>query len=167
MRIRDYLIEISQNYDRSDPLSSPTQLMLRGAEQHFNEHVPAGIIIRGSGGQGNATMTPWVAFLDPDETTTPQNGLYVVYLFSTDLQSVTLTLQHGVTKVRQELGPQAALARLSEIAIAVRNDLPFDMLRGMEYQVNLGQGGWRQSAYSAGNVVAKRYATNPCQNRKN
>src|SRR5690554_2878605 len=40
--------------------------------------------IKGSIGQGNWARVPWLAILDKEITTTTQEGVYVVYLFSSD-----------------------------------------------------------------------------------
>lgn len=115
-------------------------------------------MIRGGGGQTNATFTPWIAFLDPDETESPQHGLYVVYIFSSDLRSVTLTLNQGVTRLEREFKRRGALTRLRENASNVRSILsPVELLRRDE-DMAIGAVGWRQRAYLAGNIVAQRYS---------
>jgi hypothetical protein len=61
------------------------------------QHVSGRIEVKGSGGQTSATFTPWVGFFDPDETSS-QFGVYVVYIFAEDLQSVALTLNQGIAR---------------------------------------------------------------------
>jgi hypothetical protein len=77
MDLTDFLLEIATTYDRSAGVSTPTQRLLSQAESELGEHVHGGIRIKGSGGQSTATLTPWIGFFDPDETTTPQKGVYV------------------------------------------------------------------------------------------
>ncbi len=102
MNIKDYLLRVAAEYDRGAGLSTPTQAFLRDAPTLLGEHVPGGVEVVGSGGKGTATLTPWIGFLDPDETTSPRDGLYVVYLFSESLRHVSLVLLHrvGVTDRR-------------------------------------------------------------------
>jgi len=157
MHLSDYLSEIAESYDSNAGLSTPTQLMLRNADAHLAEHVPVEFLINGSGGQGVPTFTPWISFLLPDETKTVQDGLYVVYLFSRDLKRVTLTLMHGVTRLTTKFGTKAARARLSKIAVDVRNGLPEDEVAVFDTRLELGVGGWRQQAYAAATIVAKEY----------
>lgn len=71
MELRAFLEQIAGHYDRHARVSAPEQLLLRHADQHLADHVPAGIVIAGRGGQTLATFTPFIAFLDPDEQRHP------------------------------------------------------------------------------------------------
>ncbi|MDA0563634.1 DUF3578 domain-containing protein [Streptomonospora sp. S1-112] len=156
-------MSIAENYDRDHPMSSPVQILLRQASRHLADITPAGLIVRGSGGQGKGTYTPWIGFFDPDETSNPGHGLYVVYIFSADLKSVTLMLNHGVTELRKQLkeasqGSQNELherLRLSSKKLIGR--IPESMLDHWSDPVDLKSDGWRQNAYQAGCVAARRY----------
>ncbi|USG67338.1 DUF3578 domain-containing protein [Brevibacillus ruminantium] len=53
---------------------------------------------QGSVGQGNWADVPWIAIMDKRITTTTQQGVYVVYLFSQDMSAVYLTLAQGVAE---------------------------------------------------------------------
>ena len=55
-------------------------------------------------GQGNWAEVPWIGIFNPEITTTATNGIYVVYLFSTDLKTVYLCQGQGVTSVKNEFG---------------------------------------------------------------
>jgi hypothetical protein len=131
--------------------------LLRGAGAHLGDLVPGGLHIAGSGGKGTATLTPWVGVFDPDETTRPEDGLYVVYLWAADLASVTLTLLQGITRLDRALGHREARRRLAEEAAAIRAALPAAALAGLDTSVDLGASGFRQLGYSAACVVARRY----------
>ena len=54
-------------------------------------------IVNGSVGKGLATKTPWIAILDKDITTSTREGVYIVFLFSSDYKHVYLTLNQGTT----------------------------------------------------------------------
>jgi len=58
--------------------------------------------IKGSIGMGNWAKVPWLAIMDKEITTTTQEGVYVVYLFSQDMKRVYLTLNQGVTNTSSE-----------------------------------------------------------------
>lgn len=60
--------------------------------------------IDGSPGKGNWADVPWVAILDRLVTETAQQGYYLVYLAKADLSGVYLSLNQGVTTVRQQYG---------------------------------------------------------------
>ena len=58
--------------------------------------------IKSSIGAGRVTQCPWIAIMNVKETTSTQQGVYIVFLFSKDLQNVYLTLAQGVTKTSQD-----------------------------------------------------------------
>ncbi|HET8860865.1 MrcB family domain-containing protein [Marivirga sp.] len=57
--------------------------------------------VTGSPGKGNWTDNPWIAILDTLITETPQSGYYPVFLFKSDMSGVYLSLNQGVTEVRE------------------------------------------------------------------
>ncbi len=158
MDLADYLLEVAYNYAPEDGLNTASQTLLRSADQHLTEHVPPGISIKGSGGKGTTTFTPWVGFFDPDETESPENGIYVVYLFAADLASVALTLNQGITRLTKELGPAEARTRLALDAEHIRESMPPGSLRDLDFAIGLGSTGFRQRAYEAGNIIATTYS---------
>ena len=139
-------------------MSSEGQLLLRSAARHLSEHVPAGLIVEGSGGKGRPTFTPWVGFFDPRETMSPEDGLYVVYLFGAELEGVTLSITQGITKLSKELGVRPARMKLATDAAAIRSGLRAHDTSGWEPTMNLGSLKFRQLAYEAGNVLARQYS---------
>ncbi len=68
----------------------------------YNYIKPGEYVIEGSIGQGVWAYVPWIAIMDKDITVTTQQGVYVVYLFSKDMERVYLTFNQGVTKANQE-----------------------------------------------------------------
>jgi hypothetical protein len=157
MRLREYLHTIAETYDRSAPLSADAQRLLRGADKHLTEHVPAPILIVGSGGKGFATFTPWVGFFDPQTTSSPQSGIYVVYIFDNQLTSVTLALLQGVTEISSVRGWRDALTRLADDASMYRSLLGDRALEGLGRSMTLGVSAKRQAAYEAASIAALRY----------
>lgn len=162
MQLREFFSEIASKYDRHAGMATPEQVLLRHAEDHLAEHIPGGLLIKGSGGTGVATSTPWVGIFDPDETTSPQTGVYVVYLFTADLQGLTLSLNQGITRLAQQLGFAAARQRLGEDAAAIREGLLPEMLEGLSMKLNLNPAGAKfylenQKAYAAANIAATEY----------
>ncbi|MUL41728.1 DUF3578 domain-containing protein [Streptomonospora sp. PA3] len=164
MHLRKYLLEIATKYDRHAPMSSLAQQLLRNAHTHLTGCTPAGIEIIGSGGKGSSTFTPWIGFFDPDETVSPEHGLYVVYLFAQDLRSVTLMINHGITRLQKKLKAefsgnkeQEIRRRLSLSAETLRNRLSDPHIHRWDLSVDLASSGRRQRAYGAGCVVARRY----------
>lgn len=157
MDISLFLATVAEHYDRHAGLRTTTQDMLRHAREHVQEHTPGGLHVIGSDGKGTATLTPWVGFFDPDETTSPEEGLYVVYLLAADRQSVSLTLLQGITKLDRELGHVEARSYLANEAARIRDALPAGAIEGFTTEIDLAAQGFRQRGYSAACIGAKRY----------
>lgn len=73
-------------------------------------------IVNGSVGKGLATKTPWIAILDKDITSSTREGVYIVFLFSSDYKRVYITLNQGTT-VPGQFGP-----RLGKKGIATNSE---------------------------------------------
>lgn len=157
MDLAEYLLEIAYNYVRHEGLNTPTQQLLKDAGKHLAEHAKLGILIKGSGGKGMPTHTPWIGFFNPDETESPENGVYVVYLFAENLESVALTLNQGITRLTNELGVASARRRLAVDAQNIRSHMPTEVIEDLDRAINLGSSGFRQRAYEAGNIVSATY----------
>jgi 5-methylcytosine-specific restriction protein A len=64
-------------------------------------------LVHGSPGQGNWAAVPWAAIFDRLVTDTAQDGYYLVYLVREDFAGVYLSLNQGVTSVRDQYGLDA------------------------------------------------------------
>ena len=71
-------------------------------------------------GKGNWTKTPWIAFLDTRLTTTTTKGVYVVILISEDLSVSYLTLNQGMTELKERLGQRGAVNEMLRVAELTR-----------------------------------------------
>ncbi|MDG4859318.1 DUF3578 domain-containing protein [Streptomyces sp. T-3] len=122
--------------------------------------LPRGCLVRGYGGSGSASSTPWIGVFDPDVTSDPKQGLYLAYIFSVDLRSVYLTLQQGVTRLEERIKAKRKLERqLKRRSNLLQQTLPSRLTEGWREQPRFGGRGWRPQAYEAANVVARRYDT--------
>lgn len=75
--------------------------------------------VKGSVGAGRATKTPWIAILDKDITTTTREGVYIVFLFSSDCKNVYITLNQGTTHPNQ-FGPRLGIREVTRKAQDIR-----------------------------------------------
>lgn len=87
-------------------------------KQLFQPILPDDFIIKASVGKGRITASPWIAILNKNITRTTREGIYVVFLFSEDLQKIYITLAQGVTYTEKHI----ILSRKVEIS----NQIPFD-----------------------------------------
>jgi len=154
--IGDFLRVIASEYDTST-VSSRGHLLLKQSADYLKPLIPAGLIISHGGGQGTATFTPWIAILDPDETTSAQRGIYLVYIFNVGLTKVTLTLNQGITDRSTALGRKEAKRVLRSDAEVLRATLTSSELVKYHETFVLGGTGFRQAAYEAGNILSKTY----------
>ena len=165
MELNELIVRIGQTYDRSLPMGSEAQSLLRQAGSEFKQWLPAGYLATGSGGKGNAAVGPWIAVFDPDETTTAQRGMYVVYLFSADMRSVVLSLNQGVTDIGDRLGRPAARAALKTEAAVIRSSLAADAIADLITSIDLRSNADLPVDYQHGNIVAISYMALPTEQR--
>ncbi len=79
--------------------------------------------VKWSMGAGNWARVPWIAMMDPRETSTTQRGVYAVVLFRQDMSGVYLTLNQGVTEPRERLGRTGARGFVRTRAQQIRNQV--------------------------------------------
>lgn len=133
-------------------------LAIQDLARELQSLVPAHYEVHWSQGVGGLPVGLWAAILDPDVTQTPTKGLYVVFLYSQDRRSLSLSLNQGVTaaKARAKETGQRPRDLLRAEAVAIRSaldSLPADL----ETEIELGPGGLLPD-YEAGNIVAKSWA---------
>lgn len=157
MQLRGYLFAVAATYNRHLGMNAEGQRLLRLAPELLAQHVPRAVRIVGSGGKGLATLTPWVGFFDLSSGATPEEGLYVVYLFAEDLQTVSLSLNQGITVPTRALGQTAGRSKLKADASRIRSELGSEALRGLVPTQDLRSRGNRQLAYEAGTIAAREY----------
>ena len=93
------------------------------------------LTVQGSTGAGNITAAPWIALFDRRLTKSATTGYYIVYLFSTDMSTVTLCLAFGTTQFEEQFGgPSAAFPRMRFAAARLQEMfnhlIPAKMSRG-------------------------------------
>lgn len=80
-------------------------------------------IVKGSCGQGNWAEIPWVAIMHKSVTKTTMEGVYIVYLFSSDMKRLYITLNQGCTKLKDEYGKATAIEKMMSVATSIRDKL--------------------------------------------
>ena len=65
------------------------------------------LIVKSSYGKGNWATVPWLAILDTRETSTTQDGTYVVFLFQEEGKGCHLKLAQGVTELEKAMKSKA------------------------------------------------------------
>lgn len=157
MELRDLVEQIGVKYDRRLPMNSEAQQLLRQAPASLADLLPADMLPAASGGKGAGAVVPWIAVFQPDETTTAQRGMYVVYLFSADMATVTLSLNQGVTDLINRFGTRAGREKLAGQAGAIRANLPAEQISDLDAAIDLRSSHALPRNYEAGNIVAIKY----------
>lgn len=114
--------------------------------------------IKGSPGQGVWTKIPWVAVFDRLITESAQHGYYLVYLFCEDLSGVYLSLNQGVTTVRDQYGAETRSAlrtRALDFLAQLGHAAPY-----IQGPIDLKATGGLGLDYDAGSICALFYAHN-------
>jgi hypothetical protein len=96
--------------------------VFEGLSDYFQKYVKdrPSLKVRWGVGKGNWARVPWIAFLDKRETASTQNGVYPVYLFREDMSGVYITLNQGVTRVKERHGTPEGRRILRRRALQLR-----------------------------------------------
>jgi 5-methylcytosine-specific restriction protein A len=78
------------------------------------------LFIKGSAGMGQWTELPWIGVFNKNETDGARDGVYVVYLFSGDMERLYLCLGQGITDPMEQFGRKGGLAKLKARAELAR-----------------------------------------------
>ena len=82
-----------------------------------------GYMVRGSVGKGGWAEIPWAAVFDLDETDTLHHGLFVIFIFSADMESLFLCLDQGSVTYFDSHGRTETNRHLEENSAALIEDL--------------------------------------------
>lgn len=113
-----------------------------------------------SAGKGNWASVPWISMLDPKETDTTQKGVYIVYLFRGDMSGLYVTLNQGVTELK-DLPAAAQAEELARRAEAVRQRLPDLAAAGfaLDNKIELRSATALGAKYEPSTIAHKFYST--------
>ena len=111
----------------SDISKDISDIITKVIPQHLNElfdaqQLDSDFIINGSVGKGLATKTPWIAILDKDITSSTREGVYIVFLFSSDYKRVYITLNQGTT-IPGQFGPRLGIKGIATNSEHIRKSL--------------------------------------------
>ena len=117
-------------------------------------------IIKGSAGAGNWTAIPWIAIFDSLITNTAQSGYYPVFLFKDNMKGFYLSLNQGVTEIKEKYKRDAkhvlklkAEDYRAQLGYISKN---FNLLE-IELKHLQSTKSPLSSLYEAGNIIAKYY----------
>jgi 5-methylcytosine-specific restriction protein A len=109
----------------------------------------------GSAGKGNWADCPWIAILDTLITESPEAGYYLVFLFKADMSGVYLSINQGVTEVKEYYKKKAVdvlKLRAEDFRAKLNTNSNFSC------KIELQSRRLYAKLYEAGNVLAKYYS---------
>lgn len=127
--------------------------------------------IKGSVGAGLLTKTPWIAVLDSEITHTTTEGVYIVFLFSSDLQKIYIALIQGTTipgkfgsrlnikEIVSRRGYIRELLNIEDKILQTDNSLDVADVRYKEGVIYYSLWDWTTKNYSSLEVILKKYLT--------
>ncbi len=171
MLLRDYLMRVGEYYDQAAGFDTEPQHLLRDAKTELVSYVPPDFVVKASGGQFplKTTETPWIGFFDPEESTRPQQGLYVVWILASGGGAWTLSLNMGTENRAKRLKSEEAataqvrgresrlLTQITAEATLIREAMDAEARAGWDASIDLASDGVRQKRYEAATVLARTY----------
>jgi 5-methylcytosine-specific restriction protein A len=116
------------------------------------------LTFKGSAGQANWVMGPWIGVFNPLVTHTAQRGYYVCFLFREDMQGVYLSLNQAMTQAKDLYKSDAKTALLAR-AQNYRAMLGLQNVGISSIKIDLAPASADNDTafYEAGNIYAKFY----------
>lgn len=154
--------EAKKKYVRARPIMPEIEVPLEGVVKQLKDVAsisrPYGI--KGSVGENNLYMPecPWIGVFDTNITPmSAQKGYYIVYLFSTDMKHVFLSLNQGYTQYQNLYTRKHGHRKVRENA-----NIAGSLLRGkFEFktgEIDLGAKNNLAKGYEAGSICSKLYS---------
>ena len=114
------------------------------------------LVVQSSAGKGRWTAIPWIAVLDTRETDRIQEGVYVVYLLEPQEGRIRLTLNQGVTTLKNDQGTSAARQQLETTAEEIQSKIQPEGFS--EGPVEFPHASSRNELYGPGTIFYKEYS---------
>lgn len=165
MILHDLISEILDNYtfekNKSFKNNYLAKMLRNGLNQIVsNDLIGGNLMSSGSAGQGNWAYIPWIGVFDKSISTSAQKGFDIVYLFSSDMKDVYLSLNQGWSFFRDNFGKDASnyIQKVSSYwqntlktrSVRMQSD-QIDLTRRLAKNTNLPKG------YELGNIFSIRY----------
>ncbi len=122
--------------------------------------------IYGACGKGAKSASPYIAILDRSITTSVQRGIYVDFIFKSDMSGFYLTIDQGITNIKEKYGNKIAKEKAQQAADYFRSKITD--LKGFEAGLVSGhaKSGSLEEGYENTRVIAKYYKANNYTNEE-
>ena len=168
MSIQEGLLRILNNYlpeKRQSFKQNNLAIFLRNdIIDIISNHVPLlredQYLLKGSAGAGNWAEIPWICIFNKNITNSAQRGIYLVFLFSSDMEKVYLSFNQGYTfykdnKITNQIG---------EVSELIRGLIPTEYKQGEFLKaIDLNAVGDLGAGYEMTNILSKVYTKKDLQ----
>lgn len=161
MSIKEVLLEVAYNYLSERAHKFKDNQLAKNIRDKFPEcfkkltkEYGDRYHVQGSPGMGQWAECPWFAIFDTIKTQSAQYGYYIVYLFDSKMKGVYLSLNQGVTDIRNEYKRDAKIV-LSSRSEDYRSKL--DFLAHDNISIYLNSTLPNPILYEKGNILATYY----------
>lgn len=165
---------ILNNYNNGSKLVDSSTMLYKILTKRLPDEIKnylniKNVKVKGSMGNGNKSLIPWIAIMNEKITKSTQFGLYIVFLFKADMSGFYLSLNQGITYLSNQFkGNKYLVAGEScdyfrkKINNQSFSDKPINLTAGL-YKESLGYG------YERTNIISKYYSKETIdeQNLKN
>jgi hypothetical protein len=160
--LREFARARSGPFQKIDPLWNAMSAVKGRLEKFAAVQSRQNLLVNISVGQGNWAAVPWIALLNTTVTRSTQEGIYVVFLISTDLNRIFLTLNQGTTNLVHDLGQREAQKRMLDVVGKTRPLVPDLAAVGfvLNNEISLGGEGWLAKNYEIGTIAHIDFDTN-------
>lgn len=111
-------------------------------------------VVKGSIGNGQFASIPWIAIMDRDITTSTTEGIYIVFLFSSDGKRIYLTLNQGVTYFKKMKYDNLKISNISNNIFDI-----FQSNQASKMKIDLNSSTALGKGYEATTISAFEYDT--------
>ncbi len=113
--------------------------------------------IYGSCGKGAKSASPYIAILDRNITTSTQRGIYVDFIFKSDMSGFYLTIDQGITSIKEKYGNKASEEKAKNAANYFRSLVSdLGIFKAGLVSVHIKSGSLEEG-YENARVIAKYY----------
>ncbi len=156
--VDNYLKDAGQKFGESETFKVITLDIPREITEIVKDKYRYRII--GSCGKGKWAKYPWIAILDRTITGKPKTGFYPMFLFREDMSGIYLSLNQGVTKIRN-IHKRRAKIVLESFATSYRDLIDKTFVGNFIYasiDLKVPNKNSLAAYYEAGNIIAKYYS---------
>jgi len=117
------------------------------------------LIVKSSYGKGNWAAVPWLAVMDTRETSSTQDGTYIVFLFRENGEGCSVKIGQGVTKLRKSIGAKGAIRELERKSALIRKKYNSSEFSHFDQTIDSGVSASTQLAqlYEQSTIFSKYY----------